>query len=673
MKITGKPFTLIAFSIMLLLCGAMKKSSQNFKVKFDSNYEVSGKKFAIKDINPHLPRNWDEYNYVVLEFKITTAQRFQVGFTTDYGYNELRVMSYLPNGWNKLAIPLRFYRKLPDARFDLARTFNQPRTTGWINLGGKRGELHGVDSIGIRMRAPIGNPEFEIRNITLAVDDPGDEYLGKIPVVDEFGQHNLVDYPEKIRSLEQLRAEWNAEDKDLDGQVPDYNYSRYGGYKQKQIKGTGFFRTEQIDGRWWFVDPDGYVFLSIGSGGNSGRGGTFKFVDKRPGWLKETPPEHLWQQTGNRSDQRAQANNSNNRQTVDFGTWNLYRRYGENFREQSMMMNAKRMEKWGVNTGSSAFEQYNVPKPHMLYLRGFKAEDDLMGLSDIYAPGFAIQMDSVMKSFLPQNKDNPWIIGYFVGNEPAWIKQDLRLCDLILAGKDRPIKTELQQFLKAGDTPERRKEFIYNTFDTFLQTVRNTMKRYDPNHLNIGFRFGNLNSLDERLMEICRNAFDVLSFNCYDLTPDKAMMDRALRLSGLPMIIGEFHFGTVDRGMAQSLWQVNSQQERGVAYRYYTEQGYSHPGLIGTAYFTWNDQDLMGRTIDGENYNCGIVDVTDRPYKYQVKAMMETAKRLYAVHSGEIPPISQTPVNARGHGSIPDLWNTEKVWKGYNWGNILEH
>jgi hypothetical protein len=81
----------------------------------------------------------------------------------------------------------------------------------------------------------------------------------------------------------------------------------------------------------------------------------------------------------------------------------------------------------------------------------------------------------------------------------------------------------------------------------------------------------------------------------------------------------------------------------------------------------------MGRTIDGENYNCGIVDVTDRPYKHQVEAMMETAKRLYAVHSGEMPPFNQTPLNARGHGAIPDLWNTEKVWEGYNWGNILEH
>ena len=643
--------------IALLLMIQCTSTSKEFKVKFDSSKEVSGQKFAIRDINPDLPRDWDEYNYVVLEFKITTAQRFQVGFTTDSGYNELRVMSYLPNGWNKLAIPLRFYRRLPDPKVDVAQTMNQPRYTGWVNLGGRRGELRGVDSIGIRMRVPIGNPEFEIRNITLTVDDPGDEYLGTIPTVDEFGQHNLVDYPEKIRSLEQLRTEWDAEDKLLESAMPDYNYSRYGGYKQKQVKATGFFRVEKIDGRWWFVDPEGYLFLSVGANGiNPGGGGNIKELDRREGWLKELPPEQFVQ------------TNTRGGRTANFGAWNLFRRYGENYREEANKTTVKRMERWGINTGSSGLTAYGDPKPYILYMRGGMAmEADMMGLSDVYAPGFAAQMDSAMQTYLPQNKDNPWIIGYFVGNEPAWIRSEARLCDLILAGPDRPIKAALQKFMQDGNTPERKREFIHNTFRIFLQTVKTTMRRYDPNHLNLGIRFAGLNTSDESLMDICHNFFDVISFNSYELAPNKQTLDRALSLTDRPMIIGEYHFGTVDRGMAQSLWQVNSQQERGIAYRYYTEQGYSHPGLIGTSYFIWNDQDLMGRSLDGENYNCGIVDVTDRPYKYQVEAMMETAKRLYAVHAGEIQPFDQTPLNARGSGSVPNLWNTEDIWEGYNW------
>jgi len=640
--------TMICAAVLaLLLFAQCNPAPEKFIVRFDNTKEVSGTKFAIKKITPDLPRNWDEYNYVVLEFRITTSQRFNIGFTTDSGYNELRVMSYVPNAWNKLALPLKFFRDMPDANIDLAATYNQPRYTGWINLGGKRGELHGVDSIGIRMRVPIGNPEFEIRSIALSKDDPGDKYLGDKPAVDEFGQSALVDYKEKIDSLAQLKAEWNAEDQDIDNVSPDYNYSHYGGYLQKQLKATGFFRVEKSDNRWWFVDPDGYEFLSVGVDCvNPGGGGNVRDADKRAGMYKQLPPDQFKQ-------------NFRGHEIYSFGEWNLYRRYGDNFREKSCEMAVKRMNRWGLNT----IANWSNPKVYGLnriaftqQLRGLAMESKLMGLADVYAPGFASTMDSVMRSYLPENKDNPWIIGYFVGNEPSWLGQEARLCDLILKGDDCPIKSELEKFMQGGATPERKKEFILQTFRIFLQTVKATMKRYDPNHLNLGIRFGNLNDLDEEMMEICRTSFDILSFNCYSLAPDREMMDRAFRLTDMPMIIGEYHFGTVDRGMAQSLWQVNSQRERGTAYRYYTEQAYAHPGLIGTAYFQWCDQDLTGRS-DGENYNCGLVDVTDRPYKEQTEAVMETSKRLYAIHSGEMSPFDQMPERARGHEAIPDIWN----------------
>ncbi|MDL2277607.1 hypothetical protein LJC57_03345 [Parabacteroides sp. OttesenSCG-928-G07] len=639
---------IVLFSITLLGCN---DSPKTFKIDFDNTKEVSGKKFAIKDISPGLPADWDEYNYVVLEFRSTTAQRFHVGFTTDYGYNELRVMSYTANGWNKLAIPLKFYRELPGANVDLAATYNQPRYTGWINLGGDRGPLHGVDSIGIRMRVPIGNPSIEIRSISLSVEDPGDEYLGDIPVVDEFGQWNLGDFEDKIYSLEQLKKEWEVEDNEV-VTTADYNYSKYGGYKQKQVKETGFFRTEKIDGKWWFVDPEGYLFLSVGVDCvSSGSGGNAKDIDKRRNMYKELP-----------SDDFMIDSRSNTRQEnwASFGLWNLYRRYGEDYREKANDMIIKRMDKWGLNTIAnwSNAEVYNRnEKAFMLSLRGVRTERSLMGLADVYAPDYAATVERSMKESVLAQKDNPWLMGYFVANEPAWLEQEERLCGLILDGEDRPIKTELVKFLANGDTPEKRKEFIYNTFRIFLSTVNKIYKKHDPNHLNLGIRFGNIGELDEELLKICAETFDVLSFNCYDLYPNEAMMDRALRITDLPMIIGEYHFGTVDRGMAQSLWQVNSQKERGVAYRYYTEKAYAHPGLIGTAYFQWGDQDLTGRRNDGENYNCGLVDVTDRPYKYQVEAMMETAKRLFDVHSGSLDPVTQIPDRARGHGSIPDLWD----------------
>lgn len=47
--------------------------------------------------------------------------------------------------------------------------------------------------------------------------------------------------------------------------------------------------------------------------------------------------------------------------------------------------------------------------------------------------------------------------------------------------------------------------------------------------------------------------------------------------------------------------------------------------------------------MDGENYNIGIIDVTDRPYKELTEAISVTHKNLYKVHAGELPPTDKMP------------------------------
>ncbi len=617
-------------------------------VEFDGTKEVSGKKFALADINPDLPENWDGYNFVIMEYRINTAQRFQVGFTTENGYNELRIMSYVPNAWNRLVIPVSYFTNLPSSAVELSATYNHPRSTGWINLGGNRGPMHKVDSIGFRMRRAIGDARLDLKNITLSVEDPGDAYLCDKPAVDKFGQSNLVDYPEKVRSMGELEAAWRAEE--AEQIIPDaYNYSKFGGYRQKQVEGTGFFRVEKIYGKWWFVDPEGYLFLSVGVDCvDISPGGIIWNYEKMPELYAEIPPDDLPEKMGIQGNA-----------LPSFGMWNLYRRYGDDYRDKALDMVIRRMSKWGVNTaanwsGDAVKSSGRVAFLHQLSNLGLAW--DLMGLCDIYTPDFRRNLENSISTQTAYYKDNPWLIGYFIGNEPAWLNQEERLCGMILDGKDRPIKTELQKHIrKYGDTPAARKSFIHKTFENYLTEVVRVMKKYDPNHLSLGIRFGDTSSLPEAVLQACK-VFDVFSFNCYDLYPRKEMMDRVMKSIDRPMIIGEYHFGTVDRGYAQALWQVESQEQRGVAYRYYTEHAYSHPSLIGTGYFQWTDEDIAGR-FDGENYNCGLVDVTDRPYKEQVEAMMKTAKVLYDIHNGTVKPFDEAPRNSRGHGPVPDLWN----------------
>jgi len=636
-------------SILGLLFLTFISCKENYvSISFDSDKEVSGMKFSLEDITPGLPSDWDEYEFVVLEFMISTPQRFQVGFTTETGYNELRIMSYTPNGWNKLAIPLGFFREPPAARSDLAATFNQPRHTGWINLTGQRSPMRGIDSIGIRMLAPIGDPLMKLRSISLAKEDPGDQYLGDIPVVDEFGQYNLGDWDGKKSSLEDLQERWKTEDNEPVDRTR-YNYSKFGGYLDARLdEGTGFFRTTNVDGRWWFVDPEGYLFLShgvncVGPGG----GGDVYRLEHRQNLYKELPPE----------DPNALTRNGRVR-APSFGRWNLTRRYGEDYRDKSIDNIITRMDRWGLNTianwSNSSVYDLNQ-KAFTLQMRGIGIEGELMGLADVYAPDFEAHIDEAVRRTVEPYRDNPWLLGYFTFNEPSFLGRELRLCDLILEGKERSIKTALEEYIAEADTPENRVQFIHQTFSIFIETVDSALEKHDPNHLTLGIRFGQ--QAENKILELCKDIFDVFSFNCYDLYPDQEMLDRFAKVTGKPLFIGEYHFGTVDRGMAQSLWQVNSQEERGVAYRYYTEKGYSHPALIGTSYFQWCDQEVTGRGNDGENYNCGLVDVTDLPYPLLVEAVSETALRLFDVHSGTIAPVDKAPVKARGHHAIPELWN----------------
>ena len=85
----------------LLMLILLSCSQDHVSIYFDSDMEVSGSKFSLEEISPGLPADWDDYEYVVLEFMISTPQRFHVGFNTETGYNELRVMSYTPGAWNR--------------------------------------------------------------------------------------------------------------------------------------------------------------------------------------------------------------------------------------------------------------------------------------------------------------------------------------------------------------------------------------------------------------------------------------------------------------------------------------------------------------------------------------------------------------------------------------------
>ncbi len=80
-----------------------------------------------------------------------------------------------------------------------------------------------------------------------------------------------------------------------------------------------------------------------------------------------------------------------------------------------------------------------------------------------------------------------------------------------------------------------------------------------------------------------------------------------------PVVIGEWHFGLLDRGKFHaSLRPVPNQQARGEAYEMRL-RALENPWVVGTHWHQFGDQATTGRD-DGENFQNGFVDVCDTPY-----------------------------------------------------------
>jgi hypothetical protein len=210
--------------------------------------------------------------------------------------------------------------------------------------------------------------------------------------------------------------------------------------------------------------------------------------------------------------------------------------------------------------------------------------------------------------------------------------------DLFLKGPDTATQRKLKEFLAPGDTPDRRRQFVHTMFERYLTLVNQAIKKYDPNHLNLGIRFGG--TPPEPILRMAR-VFDVCSINVYEYEPTR-QMKRVYEVTGRPIVIGEFHLGVPANGLGAGLVQAANQIERGKGYRYYMEQAAALPCFLGAHWFCWRDEPVLGR-MDGENYNIGFVDVTDRPYPELVAAAKATHKRLLDVHSGKTPPFAERP------------------------------
>ena len=150
------------------------------------------------------------------------------------------------------------------------------------------------------------------------------------PFIDRYGQYRHSEWPEKVHADDELRADLSRERTAIASSPRPASWDRFGGWRDgPQLKATGHFRTEKVDGKWWLVTPEGHLFFSTGidvvrDNTDSSDG------SKHPDWHETPVPPS---------------------KSMAYPVWNLRKKFGkDDYLADYYAFVQQRLPAWGINT-----------------------------------------------------------------------------------------------------------------------------------------------------------------------------------------------------------------------------------------------------------------------------------------------------------------------------------
>lgn len=436
--------------------------------------------------------------------------------------------------------------------------------------------------------APPAAARIEVSNLRPFGSSQVPELPNLFPFIDRYGQYKHRDWPGKVHADSELTANLQREEADLAAHPGPGDFDQYGGWAAgPQLPATGHFRVEKYRGRWWFVDPEGRLFWSNGID-CVGFSQSFTAIRGR---------EHFYEDVAPRGD---------------FLARNLQAKYGTSWRDAAADRLLQRIRSWGLNTLGGSADQALTQKRRIPYTPVLRSGGRNAIPIDPYSASWADNLRQVLTAAAANLKDDPWCIGFFVDNEihvssePTW-------------------------------------------WERYYRQVNAVAKEVMPNILYFGSRLDYHDWPDEpenrrEIVRIAAKYCDVIGFNFYKFTVDDVVLPEGV---DRPALIGEFHFGALDRGLFHTgLRSVVDQIHRAEAYRVYVTSALRNPAIVGAHWFQCYDEATTGR-FDGENYQIGFLDICDTPYVETVAAAREVGYRLYAIRAGK-EPVDSAPRPPRG-------------------------
>lgn len=425
-------------------------------------------------------------------------------------------------------------------------------------------------------------------------------------------------------------------------EIEEDQFDSYGGWRGLKGEETGWFHTEKINGRWWIVTPEGNVFWSVG------------VYCVRFGGLPEPG-------TGRRVY----------RETA-------LKKYGS--QKEWARVTKIQLKEWGFNTIGDWSSPSIYESPGLAYVIGIdlprKAPSVIPKGSwgyfpDVFSEEFRKSVEEAMaKKFKaqPYLREDPWLLGYFLADEPAWYgskqKRGALVDDFISLPPESPGKiawvrfleerysdiqelnkswgTDLNSFsellkvkkIKDNDAVKKTKlDFLKLIARKFSRILYESLRRYDKNHMVLGTR------PSRRYPEVIQaigkysDIFFMSAYNLnrgYTIEPDfSRIIEGVYERTGKPLMLGVL-ISAQDAGLPYGM--VRTQQDRGISYWRYLQKVASNPLIVGLHWFQYFDPPL--RCYDPRAANWGLVNQKDEPYMEAVSLISQANKMVYAYALG---------------------------------------
>lgn len=375
-------------------------------------------------------------------------------------------------------------------------------------FGNRDADISKIASISISTKGNIHKRNLIIDNLVVRKSPAlKDGYFEKL--VDRYGQSAQKEFARKIKSDAQLMDVAAKELANLQASDGMSDRSHFGGWKDgPKLEATGYFRTEKVDGKWWMVDPEGYLFFSNGIAnirmantttvtGIDYKDDNIRYVDPNdvtPQDSKDLQPapaetmetayvssnlrRNMFEWLPNYDDDLAAHYHYrktifmgplDHGETFSFYQANLERRYGEatpkSYLQTWREVTLDRMKDWGFTSfGNWVADELYTNEEVPYFANGWIIGDyktlssgnDYWGpMPDVFDPEFEIRTKATIDVIAEEVKATPWCIGVFLDNEKSWGTKGtpegeygIILDALSKLASDSPAKAKFSELLK---------------------------------------------------------------------------------------------------------------------------------------------------------------------------------------------------------------------------------